>query len=361
MSDRDFSLYQGKRVLLTGHTGFKGAWLATWLTELGAVVSGLALAPEGQPNLFEALGLADRLESSSIVDIRDKDAVTAEIDRVKPEIVFHLAAQALVRRSYADPIETFATNVLGTTNVLEACRLQDSVTAVVCVTTDKVYENYEWAWPYRENDRLGGKDPYSASKACAEIVASVYQGALNRADNPVRIATARGGNVVGGGDWSADRIVPDIVRALASGAPIVLRNPGAVRPWQHVLELCEGYLELGARLMRGDKFAEDAWNFGPLPTDQTRVDGVVEKFLDTWGGPDHPVDVRPSPLHEARLLRLDISKAVSALDWQPRLSIDDTIGLTAEWYRAFYREPGSALAVTRDQLRRFRERAGLAT
>jgi len=202
---------------------------------------------------------------------------------------------------------------------------------------------------------------YSASKACAEIVASVYQGALNRADNPVRIATARGGNVVGGGDWSADRIVPDIVRALASGAPIVLRNPGAVRPWQHVLELCEGYLELGARLMRGDKFAEDAWNFGPLPTDQTRVDGVVEKFLDTWGGPDHPVDVRPSPLHEARLLRLDISKAVSALDWQPRLSIDDTIGLTAEWYRAFYREPGSALAVTRDQLRRFRERAGLAT
>lgn len=358
MSDRDFSIFMGKRVLLTGHTGFKGAWLATWLMDLGAEVVGLALSPEGSPNLFEALGLADRLEASATVDIRDKDAVVAELRRRKPDIVFHLAAQALVRRSYADPIETFATNVLGTANVLEACRAQESVEAVVCVTTDKVYENHEWVWPYRENDRLGGKDPYSASKACAEIVASVYQGALNRPDRPVRIATARGGNVVGGGDWSADRIVPDIVRAITGGVPIVLRNPGAVRPWQHVLELCEGYLELGARLLAGEKAAEDAWNFGPLSSGQTRVDGVVSRFLQTWGVPDHPVQIQPSPLHEARLLRLDISKATSELNWQPRLSIEETIGLTADWYRAYYEFPDKAYEVTKDQLGRYRERAG---
>jgi CDP-glucose 4,6-dehydratase len=351
------SIYEKRRVLVTGHTGFKGAWLSTWLAELGAEVSGLAQPPEGEPNLFAALDLADRMASSSVVDIRDKEAVVAEIDRLKPEIVFHLAAQALVRRSYADPIETFATNVLGTANVLEACRLQDSVKAVVCVTTDKVYQNHEWVWPYRENDRLGGKDPYSASKACAEIVASVYQGALNRED-PVRIATARGGNVVGGGDWSADRIVPDIVRALTTGSPIVLRNPGAVRPWQHVLELCEGYLELGARLLAGEREVEGAWNFGPFPTDQTRVDGVVSKFLETWGAPGHQVDLQPSPLHEARLLRLDVSKAMSGLDWRPRLSIDDTIALTAEWYRSYYRDPGSAHEVTCNQLRRFRGAVG---
>ena len=239
------STYRDRRVLVTGHTGFKGSWLCSWLLELGAKVAGLALEAESRPNLFEALGLADRM-ASHICDIRDEAALRGVFQETRPEIVFHLAAQPLVRRSYADPIATFATNVLGTAHVLEAARASSSVRAIVIVTTDKVYDNREWAWPYREIDALGGLDPYSASKAAAEIVTAVYQKNLCRGS--IAIATARGGNVIGGGDWSEDRIVPDIVRAISVDAPVVLRNPHAVRPWQHVLELCEAYIELGARL-----------------------------------------------------------------------------------------------------------------
>jgi CDP-glucose 4,6-dehydratase len=247
-AELDFSsTYKGLRVLVTGHTGFKGAWLSTWLLKLGAEVTGISLDPSARPNLFDALGLSKRI-ASLIVDVRSQHELRAAVAEASPAIVLHLAAQSLVRQSYADPIETFATNVLGTANLLEACRGVDGIRAVVCVTTDKVYLNREWDWPYRENDRLGGLDPYSASKACAEHVAYVYQRNLTKDRPNLKIATARGGNVVGGGDWSVDRIVPDIVRSLTAGEPIQLRNPTAVRPWQHVLELCEGYLELGARL-----------------------------------------------------------------------------------------------------------------
>jgi CDP-glucose 4,6-dehydratase len=238
------STYRDRRVLVTGHTGFKGSWLCTWLLELGAKLTGLALAPESRPNMLEALGLADRM-MSRIADIRDETAVRRVLEESQPEIIFHLAAQPLVRRSYADPLETFATNVLGTAHVLDAARRLGSVRAIVSVTTDKVYDNREWAWPYREIDPLGGLDPYSASKAAAELITAVYQKNLCR--EKIAIASARGGNVIGGGDWSVDRIVPDIVRAINADAPVVLRNPQAVRPWQHVLELSKALSRLSWR------------------------------------------------------------------------------------------------------------------
>jgi CDP-glucose 4,6-dehydratase len=345
--------YQGRRVLVTGHTGFKGGWLCTWLLKLGASVTGVALPPSDQPNLFDALRLGEDVASHE-VDIRDWSAVQRIFVQAEPEIVFHLAAQPLVRRSYADPIETFATNVLGTAHVLEASRGTSSVRAVVSVTTDKVYENKEWLWPYRETDRLGGLDPYSASKACAELISNVYQKTLCCHDRRrIEIATARGGNVVGGGDWSADRIVPDIVRALIADQPITLRNPQAVRPWQHVLELCEGYLELGARLLTSNGAFAEAWNFGPRPESDMTVLKLTRALLTAWQRPSHPVEVHASSLKETQRLRLDISKSTSHLDWRPRLSIAETIDLTARWYRRFYREPASARALTLDQIGEF--------
>lgn len=347
--------FAGRRVLVTGHTGFKGAWLSAWLARLGAEVHGVALAPATRPDLFTALDLPSRL-SSTLLDIRDPGALDGAVACIAPDIVFHLAAQALVRRSYADPVGTFETNVLGTARLFEACRAAPSVRAVVCVTTDKVYENREWPWPYREADRLGGLDPYSASKACAELVAAVYRRTLGRPGGPLAIATARGGNVVGGGDWSEDRLVPDVVRALLSGRPILLRNPDAVRPWQHVLELCEGYLELGARLLRDGEAVAEAWNFGPRAADERTVIEVVRALLAAWGRPEAAVELRPSPLHEARILRLDIAKALSRLDWRPRLGLGETLEWTAGWYRAVHDDPASAWERTADQIRRFEER-----
>jgi CDP-glucose 4,6-dehydratase len=330
----DFAaIYRGRRVVLTGHTGFKGSWLALWLNRLGAHVTGIALPPASQPNLFEAIDVSGLVESH-LVDIRDAAKVSAIVKAAQPEIVFHLAAQPLVRRSYADPLETFSTNIMGTAHVLEACRASGSVRAFVSVTTDKVYESQEWPWPYRESDRLGGADPYSASKACAELVTAVYRDNVFRKDPAIAVATARGGNVLGGGDWSEDRIVPDVVRSITSGRPIVLRNPAAVRPWQHVLELCEGYLELGARLSRsGFDFAE-AWNFGPQGQDDAPVLALAKQFLATMGKPEHPIEIQGEPLKETQLLRLDISKALSRLDWRPRLTTRETLEWSAEWYRA---------------------------
>src|SRR5829696_1580801 len=309
------STYRNRRILVTGHSGFKGSWLCSWLLELGAKMTGLALAPDTRPNLFEALGIGERM-TSHVADIRDETAVRRVLDEGQPEIIFHLAAQPLVRRSYAEPIETFATNVLGTAHVLNAARQLGTVRAIVNVTTDKVYENREWAWPYREIDPLGGLDPYSASKAAAELVTAVYQKNLCR--GKIAIATARGGNVIGGGDWSVDRIVPDIVRAIHSDAPIVLRNPLAVRPWQHILELCEGYLELGARLFEtGEDFAE-AWNFGPHSFEHVTVSGLTSALLNISGRPEHPVKIAGSPLH-------DIAKALSRLSWTPRLGVQEAL------------------------------------
>jgi CDP-glucose 4,6-dehydratase len=344
------SVYRERRVLVTGHTGFKGSWLCTWLSELGADVTGLGLAPDTKPALFDAASVSDQL-SSLLIDIRDADAVRRAVESAQPEIVFHLAAQSLVRRSYADPIETFATNVLGTAHVLDACRHCASVKAVVTVTTDKVYENREWDWPYREIDPLGGMDPYSASKAAAEIVAAVYQRNLSR--GKAAVATARGGNVIGGGDWAEDRIIPDIVRSLDTGAPIVLRNPDAVRPWQHVLELCEAYLELGARLFEGAGSFAEAWNFGPYGFERVTVGELTGMILEVWGRPAHPVEVQSSSLHEANILRLDIAKATSRMSWRPRLGINEALRWTARWYKAYYENPSQARNLILEQIGAF--------
>lgn len=272
--------------------------------------------------------------SSCFGDIRDFDRVRQVMDAAQPEIIFHLAAQPLVRRSYRAPIETFATNIMGTTHVLEAARLCPSVRAIVCVTTDKVYDNHEWAWGYRESDALGGKDPYSASKACAEIVVAAYRQTMFSLAGDIQIATARGGNVIGGGDWSEDRLIPDIIRAIQDGQPIVLRNPKSTRPWQHVLELVRGYVVLGRKLLDGETSASTAWNFGPDSENEIDVETIVNAFLAEWGE-RVPVEIRSSTMPEAQFLRLDISKARFGLDWRPVLSRQDTLGITARWYRRY--------------------------
>lgn len=341
--------YADKRVLVTGHTGFKGGWLCAWLKQAGARVTGLSLAPDTDPSLFAAAGIAEGM-ASVIGDIRDRAAVAAVYAEARPDTVFHLAAQPLVRRSYREPVETFDTNVMGTVHVLDAARNCPSVRAIVCVTTDKCYDNKEWVWGYRETDALGGKDPYSASKACAELVAAAYRTAMYAADGRIRMATARGGNVIGGGDWSEDRLVPDIVRAVTTGQPIVLRNPRATRPWQHVLELVRGYLVLGRRLHRdgGEAFAQ-AWNFGPGSAAERDVETLTRSFVGAWGA-EARIEVVPSALAEANFLKLDIAKAVAQLGWQPILSFDETVRMTADWYRAHAADPASVPALVRAQL-----------
>ncbi|SFL67692.1 CDP-glucose 4,6-dehydratase [Methylobacterium pseudosasicola] len=321
---------------------------------------GLALSPpDDRPNLFLDLGLAERIQSE-FVDIRDAGAVFAAVTAFRPQIVFHLAAQALVRRSYADPLETFAVNVLGTAHVLEAARQTDSVRAVVCVTSDKCYENREWVWGYRENDPLGGKDPYSASKAAAEIVAASYRETLVSGSR-FRLATARGGNVIGGGDWSEDRLVPDLVRAIQANSPLVLRNPKAVRPWQHVLELLHGYLLLGERLLAADDGAIGAWNFGPPRGSEVAVSHLIDQALTVWGGDPISIRVEPSTLREAGILKLDASKAEAELGWRPLLSFADTVRLTMDWYHSYCERPASARKLIEAQITDYRRIAAAAS
>jgi CDP-glucose 4,6-dehydratase len=336
--------YRGRRVLVTGHTGFKGSWLTAWLRALGADVTGLALAPpETDPDaLFDRAGIAGDCRSL-IGDIRDPGVVRAAVAAAEPEIVMHLAAQPLVRASYADPVGTIATNVLGTAHVLEAVRSCASVRAVVCVTTDKVYRNREWAWPYRETDELGGYDPYSASKAAAELIARSYRTALAPKDRPFALATARGGNVVGGGDWAEDRLVPDMVRALRRGEPLEIRNPDAVRPWQHVLDVCYAYLLIGAVLWRGGNGSDgESWNIGPDPGVSISVRRFVDLFFASWGSARHSVRLGTSPHFESQMLALDSSVARSQLGWRPVLGPEDTVRLTADWYRAYLAGPAQA-------------------
>lgn len=339
-------IYRGKRVLLTGHTGFKGSWLALWLHDLGAQVTGVALSPETQPNHWDLLKLSndDRRQ-----DIRDISALKQVFNDTQPEIVFHLAAQALVRRSYRDPIETWATNVMGTANVLEACRHQSSVRAVVTITTDKCYENREWPWGYRENDRLGGHDPYSASKAGAEMVASSYRNAFFIENTAPLLATARAGNVIGGGDWSDDRLIPDLIRALEKNQSLEIRSPQATRPWQHVLESLSGYLLLGQKLLIGDKTFADAWNFGPDPEGNRTVSEVLSKLQLEWANLRWHLTEKPQS-HESTLLYLDSAKARSLLRWQPVWNIDTSLAKTADWYRAWLQ---SGQIISRQQLAEF--------
>lgn len=321
--------YRGRRVMVTGHTGFKGSWLCMWLQALGAEVTGVALDPSTEPSHWDLLKLTI---NDHRVDIRDEAAVRRVFAAEKPEIVFHLAAQPLVRRSYREPVTTWSTNVMGTVHVLEAVRHTPEVHAVVAVTSDKCYANREWPWAYREADRLGGHDPYSASKAATELVAASYRAALLQHPSAPLLATARGGNVIGGGDWSEDRLVPDLARSVTAGEELVIRSPRATRPWQHVLDLLSGYLLLGQRLLARDTTCADAWNFGPDEAGNRTVEQVLSHLARTWPQLRWQVTSSPQP-HEAGLLHLDSAKARMHLGWRPVWDLDKTLLHTATWYR----------------------------
>jgi len=329
---RQFDIYRGRRVLVTGHSGFKGSWLALWLSRLGAEVTGLSDGIPTQPNHFEALGLTidDRRG-----DVVDDAAVAAAIVSARPDIIFHFAAQALVRKAYADPVGTYRTNVIGTLTVMEAARAA-GVPAFVSATTDKVYRNDESGRRYKEEDELGGADPYSASKSCVELMSRSYREALI-GDGPMLLATVRAGNVIGGGDWAEDRIVPDLMRAAFSGEPAVIRNPESTRPWQHVLDVLAGYLAVGARLLDSDRAAAEAWNLGPVESSAVRVQDVIAAVQRQI--PELRVDIRPdaSGRAESGLLQLDSNKAVSRLGWRPRWE-SEMLERTVDWYRAFYKD-----------------------
>lgn len=325
--------WKGKKVLITGHTGFKGSWLSFWLAKLGVEVCGFSLTPETSPNLFENLKLESKIRSN-FGDIRDLANFEKVISDFQPEIVLHLAAQSLVRRSYREPVETYTTNVTGTINILEAVRKADSVKSVVIITTDKVYENKEWLWAYRENERLGGFDPYSNSKACAELAVSSYRNSFF-AESDCLIATARAGNVIGGGDWSEDRLLPDVFRSLIFGEKLEIRNPASIRPWQHVLEPLSGYLKLAEKLYNGEKSFAESWNFGSEDSDAKPVGWILEKIKNIWDESVNWEIAQAKQPHEAKLLKLDSTKAKNELGWLPKLNLDEAINLTAEWYRGF--------------------------
>lgn len=326
--------WQGKRVLLTGHTGFKGSWLSLWLQSMGANVVGYALAPPTNPSLFEEADVGSGM-TSIMGDIRDLDKLQAVFAEYQPEIVIHMAAQPLVRYSYLNPVETYSTNVMGTVNLLEAVRNTPGVKAVVNITTDKCYENREWVWGYRENEPMGGYDPYSNSKGCAELVSAAYRSSFFNAEtyanHGVALATVRAGNVIGGGDWASDRLIPDILSAFEQGKRVDIRNPHAIRPWQHVLEPLRGYLTLAEHLYeQGTNFAE-GWNFGPNDEDAKPVGWIVEQMAALWGNDAYwQIDKGEHP-HEANYLKLDISKVRSRLDWHPALRLNDALKLIIDW------------------------------
>ncbi len=331
-------IWQGRRVFLTGHTGFKGSWLSLWLHKLGAQVRGYALDPCTEPNMFTLAGVGALMEDVR-GDVRDYANLQASMTEFAPEVVFHMAAQPIVRRSYSDPVGTYATNVMGMVHLLEAVRKTPSVRAVVCITTDKCYQNQEWIWPYRENDPLGGYDPYASSKACAEIVCAAYRTSFFPLDrlhqHHVAVATARAGNVIGGGDWSEDRLIPDLVRGLRSGQAVLIRRPNAIRPWQHVLESLHGYMILAQELLAQPARFASAYNFGPSDEDVWPVQRIANKLMGIWGnGASWIRDSVPS-VHEDQVLRLDASKARVELRWQPKLKIEAALEWTMAWYRAW--------------------------
>jgi CDP-glucose 4,6-dehydratase len=332
------SFWKDKKVFLTGHTGFKGSWLALWLQQMGAQVTGYSLPPTTNPNLFELANVADGMTASIEGDIRDADSLRRTLSTASPDIVLHLAAQALVRRSYKDPLETYTTNVIGTANVLESVRVTPGVKIVINVTSDKCYENREWVWGYRENEPMGGHDPYSSSKGCAELVAAAYRHSFfeTDADVPPKVAVAsvRAGNVIGGGDWSRDRLIPDIMKSIISGEAVPIRYPEAIRPWQHVLEPLSGYLLLAQRLWMDGKTYAGAWNFGPNDRDARPVAYICDTLTGLWGEGAHwRHDPQPHP-HEATYLKLDCSKAHLRLGWQPRMDLKTALHWIVRWYRA---------------------------
>jgi CDP-glucose 4,6-dehydratase len=353
--NREF--WRGKRVLITGHTGFKGGWLSLWLAHVGAQVAGYSLAPEAdQPNLSSLCAVPEFLASQCLDDIRNRTALRRYLQDFKPEIVIHMAAQALVRASYEQPIETFETNVIGTVNILEAVRGTPSVRAVVNVTTDKCYENRELAYGYAENDPLGGADPYSASKACSELVSAAYRSSYGKEAGAALIATARAGNVIGGGDWSRDRIIPDCVRAIASRQELVIRNPEAVRPWQHVLDALAGYLMLAERLVTGDASFAEPWNFGPAAESQKTVRWLLSTFAEHYGAVCPIRHDQTRQPHETKSLMLDASKAEQRLGWRAHLDADEALRWTAEWYREALAQSSAARSVTLKQIEMYQSK-----
>jgi len=347
--------WRGRRVLVTGHTGFKGSWLALWLKAMGAKVTGFALPPV-EPGLFAAARIGELVDHRE-GDVRDLDALLGVFEAARPEIVFHLAAQPLVRLSYEAPVETFGANVMGTVHVLEAMRRTRACLGMVCVTSDKCYENREWDWPYRENDPMGGHDPYSSSKGCSELVVAAYRRSYFDREGPC-VASVRAGNVIGGGDWAADRLIPDLVRAFENGAVPQIRSPEAVRPWQHVLEALGGYLMIARHLLAGDRRFAQAWNFGPADEDARPVGWIVDRMRAAWGqetaAPARDHGPRP---HEAGLLRLDSSRARAMLGWRSRLRLEEAIDWIAAWHRSVA-DGADARTVTQMQIARY---AALAT
>ncbi len=351
MKINGLSALRGRRVLVTGHTGFKGSWLCVALNELGADVTGYALPPEGDDSHFKLLGLEKSIRHV-VGDIRDYEELRSLFENIKPEIVLHLAAQALVRRSYDEPKLTFDTNIVGSVNVLEAVRNTPSVRSLVYITSDKCYLNREWEWGYRENDELGGRDPYSASKAAAELVFSAYQDSFFKQRESLGSSSVRAGNVIGGGDWALDRIVPDCIRSIRDGHPIVLRSPESTRPWQHVLEPLSGYLLLAARLYDSAKTYSGAWNFGPSGSDIRTVKDLATKIVEQWGGGRIEIDRSEAIFHEARLLHLNCDKAHQLLGWYPRWNFDRTVSQTVRWYREILTGTPAAV-ITRQQINEY--------
>lgn len=331
----DKGFWKNKKVFVTGNTGFKGSWLSLWLTELGASVRGYSLPPTTSPSMYNILGLDKRITTTK-GNVCDYQKLSAALSSFMPEIVIHMAAQPLVRQSYVDPLETYHTNVIGTVNILESCRQIDSVQAILNVTTDKCYQNREWAWAYREIEPMGGHDPYSSSKACSELITASYRNSFFLDNTGVSVATARAGNVIGGGDWSADRLIPDIIRAITTDQDLIIRNPNAIRPWQHVLEPLNGYMMLCEKMSSDSTTYSEAWNFGPFENDAQEVHFLVDTLIKSYNSKiSWKQDTNFTP-HEARYLKLDISKATSYLNWKPRWCLADAAQATASWYRAFY-------------------------
>jgi CDP-glucose 4,6-dehydratase len=331
-------IYKGKKVFLTGHTGFKGAWMLKTLHLLGAQVKGYALEPKTNGDLYH-LVKGEEISESVIADLRDRNTLTTAVLDFQPDFIFHLAAQPLVRLSYEIPSETFEVNAIGTANLLDAVRMLEKVCSVVLITTDKVYHNNEWEYPYRETDRLGGYDPYSASKACAELVIDSYKNSFFNSEKYVMhkkgIAVGRAGNVIGGGDWSKDRLIPDIAKALARKEEVIIRNPKSVRPWQHVLEPVIAYLLLGGKLHKEPLKFNESYNFGPYATDALPVEEMLNLAIKCWGNGSYKIEQLENQPHEAGLLKLDISKAISELSWKPKMTADAAVKMTMSWYKAF--------------------------
>jgi CDP-glucose 4,6-dehydratase len=347
----DKSFWYGKRVFLTGHTGFKGGWLALWLQSMGAQVTGYSLAPPTRPNLFSVAHVGDSMISHE-ADIRDVDKLRAAVVKSSPEVIFHLAAQPLVRYSYQEPIETYSVNVMGTVNLLQVARETKTLMAVVVITSDKCYENREWVWGYRESDPMGGYDPYSSSKGCAELVTAAFRRSYFSSQDQAAIASVRAGNVIGGGDWAVDRLIPDAIRAFKEKRELVIRSPEAIRPWQHVLEPLAGYLALAQQLYVHPGRGAEGWNFGPHDEDAKPVKWIVGKLCELWGqSAQWRIDSHPQP-HEAHYLKLDISKAKAELGWSPRWNLEHSLQKTIEWYQA-YAAGGNMREFTLAQIRSY--------